>query len=479
MGILGRIGEWLTASNNSAQTKGHPDLHPIEVQKLAKELGLAAEAKRLGAAGLPAPESTSLSGPEAAIVQRIERARQDYVDWAVLRLNVLSRDLSRRNVTAEINRARQADQEFERKASGMLSEQETLLRRLGDTAKARKAELAAFKATHKLVRDASYPSAAGTWFRFGVLLVLILIEGAFNASFFATGLDTGLLGGLYEAAMAATVNVVVAFLLGKFVLPYVFHANPAWKTAGFIGLLLALAVMLTIGLGISHYRDALTSELANPASAAQHALLAAPFGLKPGSSWALFGISVTFALIALADGLSSDDRYPGYGAISRRTQEAVDDYEEELMDLRSGLEELKNSDLKSLDAVIEQSQASVAAFEGTIRDKLSAGSRLQTAIADADNSLEALLRMFRTENEMHRNGVQRPAYFDTYPQLRGIDPPSFDTSTDDAALTEQRELVNALLADAQTIRGRIQAAFNKQFDRLNPLDVHFPSEGER
>jgi hypothetical protein len=478
MALLGRFGEWLTTSSSSGPKKGHPDLHPIEVPKLAKELNLAAEAKRLGEVGLPAPDATSLCGPEAAIVQRVERARQDYVDWAVLRLNILSRDLSRRNVTADVNRARQADQEFERKASALLSEHESVLRRLGDVVRARSKELSAYRVKHKLDRDADYPTSAGKYFRFGLLLVLILLEAGFNASFFATGLDTGLLGGLFEAALAATANVVLAFLYGKYLLPYIFHSNLVWRTCGLLGLVLAITVIVTIGLGISHYRDALTSEVSNAASVAQHTLLSAPFGLKPGSSWALFGISVVFAVIALLDGLTSDDRYPGYGSISRRTQEAVDDYEDELADLRGALEQLKNDELKSLDKVLEHAQASVAAFEATMRDKSSAGSRLQTAIRDADNSLEALLKTFRTENEIHRTSWPRPAYFDTYPQLRSLELPSFDTSADDGALAEQRELVKALLADAQAIRGRIQAAFNKQFDRLNPLDAHFLSEGQ-
>lgn len=476
MGWFQRFVTWLTTSTKGSHRKAHPDLNPIDVDQLSRELNLLPEAKRLGAAGVPAPEATSLCGPEAAVLQRVERSRQEYVDWAATRLNVLSRDLSRSNVTAEVNQARQADAEFERKASAVLSEEESVLRRLADAARARKEELARFKAENKLTRDAHYPTPSGRFLAVGVLLLLILVEGAFNANFFATGLDTGLLGGLIEAALAALANVSIAFLIGRVVLPYTFHANPFLKLLGVVFVLAGLALIVIVGLGISHYRDALTSEVAGATAAAQAALLTDPFGLKPGSSWALFGVSVTFALIALFDGLLFDDRYPGFGAITRRTLESVDDYEDEVAGVREQLEELKQDELKTLNRVLESSQASVAAFEAAIRDKSAAGHRLQQAVTDADNSLEALLKLFRTENEVHRGGLARPGYYDTYPALRVLTLPSFDTAEDDAALNEQRALVKALLDEAQTIRGRIQAAFNKQFDRLNPLDAHFPTQ---
>lgn len=477
MGAFEQFYAWLTSSNGVAPQKAHPDLNPIDVVKLAKELDLQGKASTLGEAGLPSDEQTGLSGPEAAIVQRVERKRQEYVDWASLRLNILSRDLSRWNITAQVNRARQADEEFERKASSLLSEHDASLRRLAEIARSKKDALASFKSLHNLSREAAERTTTGRFFRFSVVIVLILLEAIVNASFFATGLDSGLLGGFFEAGMAATFNVGVAFILGRFAVPYVAHAKAGWKLVGLISMFMALAAICVVALAISHYRDALISEVLNATSVAQHALLSNPLGLTPGSSWGLFAFSVTFALIALIDGVFYDDIYPGYGAVSRRAEEAVLDYEDRLTEVREDLENLKESELRALDRVLEESQAAISAFESTIRDKTSAGLRLQQAVTDADNSLEALLKLFRTENELHRGGAGRPRYFNTYPQLRSLTLPSFDTSADEQVLREQRGLVSSLLAEAQTIRARIQAAFNKQFDRINPLDAHFPTEG--
>lgn len=476
MRLLKKFWSWLTTSVKGKAGKGHPDLCTIDIDKLAEELNLIEEAKRLGEAGLPASDAKVPSGPEAAVVQRVETARQDYVDWAVLRLNVLSQDLGRRNVTQEINRASQADKEFERKAGALLTEQDSLLRSLGESAKRGKAELEAFKTKNDITRDAHYPTTTGTYFRYAILLLLIVFEGLVNAAFFAQGLDTGLLGGFSQAVILAAGNVLIAFTFGKFALRYLNHSSAVWKTFGILALVIALSVIASLGLGIAHYRDSLTAEVADPARAALQAIFGNPLQLRDFFSWTLFAISVAFGVVSMFDGLSSDDLYPGYGSITRRTQIAIEDHEDELNTLRRDLEELKNEELTHLDRIAKHTQASVAVFESLIDDKQMAGSRLSTALRHADHSLEALLRKFRTENELHRKGAQRPEYFDLPPDLRPIHVPDFSTTADEAALAEQRGLVKALLADVQEIRARIQAAFNQQFDRLKPLDIHFPNK---
>jgi hypothetical protein len=478
MGLAERFWNWLRTSTRSAPKKGHPDLYPIDVAKLTKELRLAEEGERLGKAGLPPADAKTLSGPEAAIVQRVEKARQDYVDWAVRRLTVLSQDLGKRNVTQAVNRARQADKEFERKASGALSELEGLLRTLGDTAKRLKGELETFRTTHDIAREPNFPSSSGVYFRYAILLLLILIEGTINAGFFAYGLSTGLIGGFATAGVLAAFNVIVAFAFGKFFVCYWYHTRIGQKVMGLIGFFAAVAVMTGVGLGIAHYRDSLTAEAADAAKTALQTLRASPFELRDAFSWALFGISIAFGLAALFDGLYSDDPYPGYGAIARRAQQAIDDHEDELATMRATLEELKNDELKVLDRTLQESQAAVAVFQSLIEDKKAAGSRLSTALRDADNSLAALLSRFRTENELHRGDVPRPKHFDSKPQLLALQLPDFDTTADEAALKQQSELVESLLAEAQQVRARIQESFNQQFDRLKPLDSHFPRKGE-
>jgi len=262
-------------------------------------------------------------------------------------------------------------------------------------------------------------------------------------------------------------------LLGKFCIPYINHVKLAWSVVGVIAALSAFGCMVAIGLGIAHYRDALTSEVQVPAQAALAALLETPLHLQDVFSWALFAISVIFATASVFDGLYSDDRYPGYGAVSRSASEAVDDYEDQLAFVREELEALKDEEIQALEGTVQRVQAASADFESLVEDKRTAKSRLSTALRDADHSLEALLRKFRTENELHRNGATRPSYFDQLPSLRPLQLPNFDTTEDEAILALQKELISGLLIDVEQIRANIQGAFSQKFDRLRPLDVQF------
>ncbi len=475
MGRWDRFWNWLTASTRGSLRKGNPDLYPLDVAALTKELQLVEEGKRLGEAGNPASDAKVLSSPELAAVQLVEKARQDYVDWAVRRLNILSQDLRQRNETQAVNRARQADKEFERKASGLLSEQEASLRALSEAAQRQKAELEDFRARHKLSRDAHYPD--GMFWRSAILVGLIATEGVCNASFFAQGLSSGLVGGFFQAGILAATNVLIAFVLGRYAIRYVNHCRIGWKLFGFASVVVAATLMTAIGLGIAHYRDSLTSGAADAARSALETLRAGPLDLRDAFSWALFIISIAFGIASVFDGLSSDDLYPGYGAISRRVRLAIDDHEDEMSSMREDLETLKDDELKSLDRTLQESQAAIAVVRTLIDDKKAVGSRLSNALRDADNSLEALLGRFRTENELHRGAVPRPAHFDTMPKLRALQLPVIDTSADERSLKQQSELVASLLAEVQQVRGSIQESFNQQFDRLRPLSMHFPQKG--
>jgi hypothetical protein len=66
MGLLERVFKWLTSSTNARTGKGHPDLYPIDVAQLTKELNLIEEATRLGEAEIPPTDAQLPLGPEAA-----------------------------------------------------------------------------------------------------------------------------------------------------------------------------------------------------------------------------------------------------------------------------------------------------------------------------------------------------------------------------------------------------------------------------
>jgi hypothetical protein len=476
MALLQRFWSWLTAPRAPAPRQGHPELRPLDVEALTRELDLLAEARRLGAAGLPQPDARTLAGPEAVLVQRVEKTRQDHVDWAVLRLGILEQDIARQGAALALRRAREADREFEHEAADLLAEQEGVLRDLREAALNRRAELAEFRARNGLHRDADYPSPSTRVLLAGLLVLVVVLEGLANSFFFAAGVNSGLLGGFVYAALFAAINIALAYALGKYGVREIAHVRPLRRAAGVAALAFAVGAMVAIGLGIAHVRDALTAGLPDATEAALRSLRANPFELNGVPSWGLFVVSVLFAAFALVDGLKTDDPYPGYGRLARRARLALEDHDAELDDVRAGLEAMKTARLAALDRDLQRSQAALAVLESLIGEKRATGSRLANALRDADNSLDALLRRFRTENELHRAPAPRPAYFDTLPRLRPLKLPEFDTSADEAALAEQRGLLAAALAEVQGLRARIQAIFDRQVERLRLSAGSLPAQ---
>ena len=473
MALRGHFRKWLFASASVRRGTSNLEIYPLDVDAIAAELDLKEEARRLARAGLPLPHQTAISAAEARATQRIEKARQDYVEWAGTRLGHLNEFLSRSDATPTINHTAGADKEFERTASTHLAENAPLLEDLAARAATCERELDTFRARNRLERGARYPEGSAAFLRYSVLALMIVVEGALNAFFFSQGLDSGLLGGFVYAALLAALNLGAAFVIGKTWIPFAIHREAALRAVGVLGVAAALLCMGTIGLTIAHFRDALAADLIEPARAAWTTLRASSFALRDPSSWLLFAISVAFAIAALVDGVSSDDVYPGYGRCDRRARGSKDDYLDQLQEVREELEEMKDQALEAFDERLKTIQTCIARYEGLIADKRAAWNKLQAASANAESCLDALLKTFRDANQIERMDGARPLYFDARPSLRKLALPELETARDEAALRQQRAMAARLVEQAPLIRARIQASFNIQYDMLKPIDAHF------
>lgn len=471
--MLSKLWEWIRSRPNRSSKKWHPDLNPIDIQKISSELNLKDEAKRLGAAGIPRETDQKLAAPEASVVFKVEEARQNYMNWGELRLASLNQELSRKDITQQINHARRVDEEFERMAGAEITAKASTLRDLGDVARARKNELDHFKRDNKLNRLPLVPQGNAKWVIVVVALALVVVEAVLNMSFFAKGLSTGLLGGFVEAGIAAAVNVAVSFFFGVYLIRFIDHIKPLPKLFGYLSAAAIICFILTMAFGIAHYRDALVMGADNAMSLGLQTLLASPAGLKENSSWLLFFVSVVFGVIAVFDGYKIDDPYPGYGKVFRLTDEAIQDYNADIDELHGYLEEIKTDMLSQLERAASHAEASVSIFQNLIGEKQRSGNDLSNAVAGGENALHALLQEFRNENNISRGDRPPPDYFNTWPELRELKIPDFSTTADEINLATQRQLLGSFLSELQDIRARIQTAFNTRFNALQTLDAHF------
>jgi hypothetical protein len=479
MDFFRKIWCWLSSpAPKKSHKKWHPDLNPIDIKKISSELNLRSEAHRLGSAGVPRDTDQQLAGPEAAVVHRIEEVRQDYMNWGELRLASLNQELARKDISQQINQARKADDEFERIASAELTAKSAILRDLAEVARARKEELDLFRQENHILRLPINPTGIKKIGIVVLALALVAIEAVLNMQFFAKGLDTGLIGGFSEAAVAAAINIGVSFISGWHLVRLINHTKALPKFFGWIGIVITASFIITMALGIAHYRDALVIGTEDAMGRALQTLLASPAGLQDMSSWMLFMVSIVFGAGAVFDGYKMDDPFPGYGKKSRLAEEAVHDYDAEIEDLHGYLDDTKTEALDKLDRTASQAEASVVLYKNLIGEKERAGNDLSNAVAGAEHALHALLQEFRDENKIARGNTPVPEYFNCWPQLRELKIPNFSTSVDEVNLASQRRMLKTFLSEVQDIRARIQTAFNERFNALHTLDNNFVQRSE-
>lgn len=475
MVFLKNLFGWMLVTKKDDSQGIHPDLNPLDLDELKAELRVEFEARRLGEIGLPRPDETNLSGPEHNILQRLESIRRDYVNWATSRLKNIQARMLGCDITKTYNRSMQASQEFERAANGCLSDHEAHLCQLRSLAQERQEELRVFKLNNNLTRSGMPVSFWRNLSFVSLILLIVFIEGFLNAQFFAKSLDGGLLQGFFFAFFLALMNVSVAIIIGRIGVPNKNHVNPIRQAFGWLSLCVAVAIMVLMGLVIAHFRDSLAQGLdgssIDTGKLALETLINNPFSLNDIYSWMLFAFSICFGALGLAEGYYWHDTYPGYGKIQKESNKAAEDYESYLAEIRQSLEELKNEHLTNLEESVEEASTFVREYKEHIHEKASYRNRLERALHKAENTLEALIRTFRTDNETHRRkkNAPTPAYFAQSVGFQEVELPNFDTSEDERTLAKQQLQLDRLLDRVEHIRAEIQSSFDVKFDQYKPI----------
>jgi hypothetical protein len=443
------------------------DVPNLEVAHIVDKFNLLLEAARLARLGLPAFHAKTITAIEQEVVHYIETAREQIQRQTQIDLHKMDLLLEQARASQFDIKISQLTTDFERQAIIVVNEQNAWLEKLANQAQRKTTELDKFRTRHHLDRDAVYPEGAGLFMRYAFLLLLVVFEGVFNASFFAEGLSTGLLGGFVYSAMLSAINVVVMFLLGKTVVRWFFHVSPGIKTIGVIAATAAVSYTLMVGLSVAHLRAAIILGSATPTQAALHTLLSSPIALDDMMSWVLFLVTSGFGLAAMMDGLFIDDLYPGYGDITRREISAVEEFEEEFDDVRANLDDIRQENLETLDQEIIKAHQIVARFRQIIDDKKTIFKSWQQTLDDSETALYAVLRIFRAENTKYRHDGMRPAYFDTLPSLTPVALEKHHFQQDESDYSVMMQKLQALESDLQSRREKIHQSFDQHVQRMN------------
>lgn len=273
-------------------------------------------------------------------------------------------------------------------------------------------EWLAFRAAHGLQRPARYPVGIGDLaLRWGIIAFLVVIEAFANGTFFAQGNDLGLVGGGSEALIIAALNVSCGLIVGRLPARWIIHRDLSKRVVGYALLTIWLVLAVGFNLAVGHYRDALEALYDDAPVRALDSFLAAPFGLAGFHSWILFAVGMGFSVIALADGWSMDDPYPGYGALDRRFLRAKERYLEERGDHIEMISELYEGAVQAVSATLNQISKRRAESEQIGAGLTSLRQSYYAHLRYLEDAANGLIQIYRDANRTARPPKTTPVSF--------------------------------------------------------------------
>lgn len=314
-----------------------------------------------------------------------------------------------------------------------------------------------FKEKHKLSRP-PLPERNKLLF-IAILLLLFLIETLPNASLLSSGSAQGVLGAYSIAITFSFLNLASGFIAGRFGLTLLAHISKFYKFFGAMITLFLSFIALSINFAVAHFRYAVSSGLNidNASIEVIKNITTNPLHLGDILAFAMIGLGVLFAFIAMMEGWLWDDPYPDYGAVSRSLHNA-----------EHNLNMLIEEKMENLKALEEECFDDIEKTRDSVRDKRESVPRIvhgnevllkkyHNYLAHLQDVGNQLLKKYHYTNRVNRTD-EPPQHFDKAWKLEGFDINLFEDIAQyskvdefekvDKALTESMERLQLAYEDA-------------------------------
>lgn len=397
------------------------EFHAIDTDGMIKKMRLKERARENGEKDIPSSDSEGFDSVEQSIVNEIEAEAKIQFNTYLEHQKTYAERAGDATVGALVlqigSTAADATTNLERNTHAGTGD---LYARKRDVIESER-ELKRFRESNDLKRPPrNYGSRT---YKIGLLIFILAIESLLNGFFLSKGSDFGLIGGVFQALIIASINVFIGAVVGRLVLPWLTHSNWNSRVLAAAGTAIYLLASAGFNLAVAHYRNAVASDPFEASSLAYHSLLANPLGIDDLQSWLLFLVGLLFSLVAAIDGYVMDDPYPGYGQRMRHNLEALEEYNALKDELLGDLEQIKKSAEDKIDELLRNIEARHGEFDYIFRKSQALKSSMLQHFTHLESAANTLLGYYRDENRRHRHS-SAPTRFNlrwkyTHPPLEG------------------------------------------------------------
>ena len=284
----------------------------LDAELIAAEMKLAERGAARGKDNQPASDSKAFDQVENEILEHVTAAQKRAYDSLENHLSGFRQRLIDLDFETQFSNIRAAS------LGGLADLKQELQLGLDDLHEVRRdlkeheTAFAIFRTKHRLDRPSKMSSPRATFFKVALIVALLLGEFVANGTLLSKGSALGLVGGVLESVIFSFLNVGGALFFGVYLIPFVNHRFFLAKVAGALSFLGYLAFALGVNLGLAHYREVAATLQEGAGAQVMQRLYDRPFSLDDFQSWLLFALGVFFSLIAMIDGLTLKDSYPGF-----------------------------------------------------------------------------------------------------------------------------------------------------------------------
>lgn len=446
-----------------------PSLDPfleLDVDALAAQLELEAEGTRRGEAELPPSDIASMDDIELGIVERIENEASRVYRECVHELRTIDGRLNSLDLEGSFTTARaaatSATAEFVAEArlrQGHLTAKRKAVQQAGEF-------LEEFRQENKLRRLAHSPIHGMAYW--GVLSGAVVTEAAINSIFLRVNDDLGYLGGAVMAFAIAVVNVFIATVFGKFVMPQKNSVKQGVQVRATVLLLLYVVFALSLNLVGAHFRYLKGTGVDDPGGAAIASFLVNPVGIPDFISWLLVAFGLGCSFLALWAGYRSDDEYPGYGRATGQYEGILDGYNTELEHAHDALGSIKD-EATELAMVVERKLArDRREYEAALLSRSSLIALYNDRHPNLETAANRLLGIYRTANRIARTTAS-PKHFDERWRLRPLAEPAALPSVMLSSDEMDSGLASTRTALTHAVE-KINESFVRHIEGFKPID---------
>jgi hypothetical protein len=385
---------------------------PLDIDQVARELHLDERAERAGRAGQPSPYADGPDMAELDILGEIERLARKAHEVYLSQLDLYEGRIRRAVITTDLRvqiEAAGSNALADIKAEIIHDQNQlnTLLQAVGS----REDEFREFRERHGLTRPPKNCSQDERILALMILVVFILLESILNGMFFAEGSEAGLIGGVVQALVLSVLNVGVASLYALYGFPYLFHRRRVAKAVGMLATFLFGLWLLGLNLAIGHFRDLFIAGAGSVLMAdLLNRLTTAPLLLNDAKSLILVLLGIGLGLLSVIDVAATRDRYPGYAAVARDRQRAMERYAEENARCLGAMMELRDQAVDDMSSAVELIRDAQFDMQRAIEGRTRLHHNYLTHLNHLAVVHERLVQRYRELNRRVRR-AEAPGYF--------------------------------------------------------------------